>query len=359
MSTAQHRQRALETILDTRHLLFTCLTDRCPDNARRTNYIASSTDGKRVALAYDDGHTVVWDLDRTKRLLTLPAMTGNSPMIPEIRLSTRGDRLITVDSGLPDDLVRQWAVPGAPRPLQRYKIPDSLILGVTPDASQVLVSPIGTDVPVAPATMLLMLDRAPGAFVAGASVPAAAGVGPRDTAYLRSRHGFVVAWTGTQGYLLWQPGQRVRAFSRGCAEPLTLSVDGSVFACATRGAPTQLLGTISIWDVRSGRILQHWAPSPTSYGGGRLTDAHITSLALADNGHQVAISTTWKAPDGQHTRITVARTSDHTVISHHDLHPVARFGDVVGADLTTVGSLVVADQVAGQFGHRVYVINAE
>jgi hypothetical protein len=95
------------------------------------------------------------------------------------------------------------------------------------------------------------------------------------------------------------------------------------------------------------------------YGGGPLAENQIVSLALADNGRKLAVSVTWKAADGQHGRIVVVRTRDHSVVARRDLRPAVRYEDVVGANLTAVGSFVVADQRIGEFGHRLYVINTK
>jgi hypothetical protein len=367
-SAPEKRQQALERILDTNNPIRPCRAGRCPDHDREIVDIDASTDGRWVALTYGDGRVALWDVGEERRALALPATqtqpTGG-PAVPQVWLSPRGDRLVTItgeEIGIEPADVNVWSPP-ARSPRFRYRIPDELPLAVTPGGLSILIEPSSAAIPDPdrhePARLALL---AVGLRIASIDVriprdPDGA-LGARDAAYVPSLSAFVVTSVTARGYLRWRVGRSARLWDKGCSEPMTLSVGGSVFACVREGAPNQLLGEVAAWDVASGHQIDRWAPSPGTYGGGPRVENKIVSLALADRGRKLALSVTWRGRDGQHDRVLIVDTADHSILARHDLPIATPFQGVVGARLTPVGDLVVADQFTGQYGHRLFVFEA-
>lgn len=351
-SSSAERLRALEKALDTRRPTTTCLADPpagCPDAARHVQEISASANGNRVALFYDDGRVDVWDLDQGKKVFVLPA----TRVAPSGWLSPNGDRMMLIrQAALGGEVLQTWKVPG-PRPIVQYDLPaGALPLAVTPNGRDILVNlfnPLtetGNGLP-------LVLVKPPGVVAArGGMTP-----GYGEAVFAPARREFVVITAF--GYIRWSVGRRPVAVHTKCSSHVVLSDDGSAYACVTPGSPIELLGGIAVWDVHSGHLIQRWAPSPKAYGGGVLAENKVISVALLDSGRELAMSVSWKGSKGQHDRVIIVRVNDHSIIATHDLPIARRFEDVVGALLTPVGDMVVADQYNGRFGHRLFVFSGK
>ena len=351
-SSSTERLHALEKALDTRRPTTTCLANPpagCPDAARHVRDISASANGNRVALFYDDGRVDVWDLDQGKKVFVLPA----TRVAPSGWLSPRGDRIMLIrQAALGGEVLQTWKVPGS-RPIVQYDLPDGgLPLAVTPNGRDILVNlfdPLTETVKGLP----LVLVKPPGVVAArGGTTP-----GFGEAVFAPAQREFVIITAF--GYLRWSVGRRVVAVHTKCSSRAVLSGDGSAYACLTAGSPVELLGEIAVWGVHSGHLIQRWAPSPKAYGGGVLAENKVISVALLDNGRELAMAVSWKGLEGQHDRVIIVRVSDHSIIATHDLPIARRFKDVVGALLTPVGDMVVADQYNGRFGHRLFVFSGK
>jgi hypothetical protein len=249
--------------------------------------------------------------------------------------------------------LQTWKVP-ASRPIVQYDLPDgALPLAVTPNGRDVLVN-LFNPLTETSEELPLVLVKPPGVVAArGGTTPGFGG----EAVFAPAQREFVI--TTAFGYIRWSAGRRAVAVHTKCSSHAVLSDDGSAYACSTPGSPIELLGEIAVWDVHSGHLIQRWAPSPKAYGGGVLAENKVISVALLDNGRELAIAVSWKGSKGQHDRVTIVRVSDHSIIATHDLPIARRFEDVVGALLTPVGDMVVADQYNGRFGHRLFVFSGK
>jgi hypothetical protein len=330
------------------------------ENATAITDLSVTPDGQRIALLYGDGHVVVWDVLKHKKLLSTPPQ-----QFPQIWLTGGGNMLVVEPYLLPPkhDTVELWKV-GHPGNVSHFVLTTDWVW-MDPALSRILIVPNFTETcpGLAPVTChgvpgLIWYDFQHSRPIASATSPPSAplqapngkleaqppNIVPTDIEYEPASEEFVIASTAQFGFVTWKPGTAPVATDAQCQGDGTLTGNGQLFACISGQA-----GALSLWSVPQRRMI--WQILLPDYVADN-QQTTIESVIFADGGNELAVA---EARQGKPDIIRVYNVNNFQLVQTLTLSKPAGQADAITL-WPTDRSLIAREQI-GQSSNVYYVFS--
>lgn len=322
--------------------------------------LSVTPDGKQIALVYGDGHVVVWDVLKHKKLLSTPAQES-----PQIWLTADGNMLAVEPTLVPPsrDTVQLWEVSHPGKGTNFHLTTDWVWMD--PTLSHILIIPNFTETcsnfpssPCRGVPGLLWYDFQDSRLIASAASPPSAALqapngkmeaqppnlAPTDIEYEPGSGEFVIASTAQSGFVTWKPGAKPIETDAQCNSDGVLSDDGQLFACLTGQEDA-----LSLWSVPQRRMIRQML-LPDYIADNQQTT--IESVIFADSGGELAVA---EARQGKPDLIRVYNVSNFQLAQTFTLsEPAGQFDAIT---LWSAGRSLIAHEQTGASSYVYYVFS--
>jgi hypothetical protein len=321
--------------------------------------LSITPDGRRVALLYGDGHVVVWDVLRHKKLLSTPPEQS-----PQIWLTGGGNMLAIEPSLIPPsrDAVQLWEV-AHPGKGTRFSLTTDWVW-MDAALSRILIIPNFTQTcPGYPSAChgvpgLIWYDLRHSRLIASAPSPPSAAMPepngkleaqppnltPTDIAYEPGTGEFVIASSAQSGFVTWKPGGSPVGTDAHCDTDGAVTTDGQLFACISQQADA-----LALWSVPQRRMIRQML-LPDYVADNQRTS--IQSVIFADGGSLLAVA---EGRQGEQDLIRVYSVSDFQLVRTFTLARAAGQFDPI--TLWSAGRSLIAHEQTGTASYVYYVFS--
>lgn len=312
--------------------------------------LSVTPDGKRIALLYGDGHVVVWDVLKHKKLLSTPPQ-----QLPSIWLTGSGNMLVVMPNLLPPkvDTVQLWEV-GHPGVVGHFALTSDWVWMNSTLSRILIVANFNETCSNFPSTpchgvpALIWYDFQHSRLIASAPSPPSApmqmpngkleaqpsNLAPTDVEYEPGNGEFVIASTAQDGFVTWKPGAKPVETDAQCQSEGTLTDNGQLFACISQQADA-----LSLWSVPQRRMIRQTL-LPDYVADNQQTT--IQSVIFADGGGELAVA---EGRQGKPDLIRVYNSSNFQLVQTFTLTKAAGQFDTI--TLWSAGRSLIAHEQTG------------
>jgi WD40 repeat protein len=270
-------------------------TSSGPGASKDITGLSVTPDGRRIALLYGDGHVIVWDVLRHKKLLSTPPQ-----QLPQIWLTGGGNMLAVEPNLIPPskDSVQLWEIGHEGKGTSFHLTTDWVWMD--PTLSHILIVPNFTE--TCPDFTESVCHGVPGLIwydmrnsrLMESSPPSSAplqepngklesqppNLTPTDIEYNDGT--FAIASSAQDGFVVWKPGSKPVETDAQCQGEGALTGNGQLFACTSGQADA-----LSLWSVPQGRMIRQMLLPDYVVNNQQTT---IQSVSFADDGSLLAVA---------------------------------------------------------------------